>query len=118
MSRLAGVLVIAVALLTSCGGDEGDGLTEGTPPPSASPSVASNPCVPEGGPELPPDVAAVTEQFIGLSGQDAKALAREQDLTTRVAGRDGECFAMTLDYREDRVNLYLEDGLVVAATIG
>jgi hypothetical protein len=117
MGRWLGVLVVAL-VLTGCGGGDADEFAEGTPPPSASPSVTSNPCLPEGGPEVPPDVAAVTDQFIGLSGQDAKSLAREQDLTTRVAGRDDECFALTLDYRDNRVNLYLESGTVVAATIG
>jgi hypothetical protein len=118
MGRWTGLLVVTVLLLTSCGGDEGIGLTEGLPPPSPRPSVASNPCLPEGGPEVPPDVQALTDEYIGLSAPAAKQLAAEQERTTRIAGRDGECFALTMDYRSDRVNLYLEDGLVVAATIG
>ena len=60
----------------------------------------------------------MTEEYLGLSEQEAEALAQDQDHTIRVAARDGECFALTMDYREDRVNIYLEDDSVVAATQG
>jgi hypothetical protein len=66
----------------------------------------------------PPDSSPGAAGYIGLSESDAEALAADKDQTVRIAGRDGECFALTMDYRSDRVNLYLEDGAVVAATIG
>ena len=66
----------------------------------------------------PPNSSPGTEGYLGLTLRAAKRFATEQDQTIRVAGRDGECYALTMDYRENRVNLYLEDDLVVAATIG
>lgn len=116
MGRWIGVLAAAV-LLAACGGEAAT-PAGGPTDPTTSTTPTSNPCLPQGGPEQPADVAAVTDAFVGLSAKEAKALARDQGQTTRVAGRDGECFALTLDYRSDRVNLYLEQGVVVAATIG
>ena len=66
----------------------------------------------------PPNSSPGTEEYLGLSLREAKIFAAEQDQTVRVAGRDGECYALTMDYRDNRVNVYLEDDLVVAATIG
>jgi hypothetical protein len=66
----------------------------------------------------PPNSSPGTEGYLGLTQREAKKYATEQDQTIRIAGRDGECYALTMDYRDNRVNLYLEDDLVVAATIG
>ena len=44
--------------------------------------------------------------------------AQTEGQTVRIAGRDGECFALTMDYQDTRVDIYLQDGEVVAATIG
>ncbi|MEO8106550.1 MAG: hypothetical protein ABI720_04455 [Actinomycetes bacterium] len=66
----------------------------------------------------PPDSSPKTEGYLGLTADEAKAYAREHGQQVRLAGRDGECFALTMDYRPDRVNIYLEGDNVVAATIG
>jgi len=38
--------------------------------------------------------------------------------TYRIAQEDGQDFALTKDFRVDRVNLYLENGQVIKATVG
>jgi hypothetical protein len=53
-----------------------------------------------------------------LSESDAEAAAGELGLTVRVVARDGEFFAVTKDYRTDRVNFVIENGVVIKASIG
>ena len=58
------------------------------------------------------------EGLAGLGESDAQVAAGERGLTVRVVARDGEYFAVTKDYRTDRVNFVINDGVVVKATIG
>jgi hypothetical protein len=116
---------LTLLVLGGCGTESGDptadpGGASSTPPPVSSPTPSNqpNPCLGEGGMATPPNSSPGTEGYLGLSLRVAKILATEQDQTVRVAGRDGECYALTMDYRDNRVNVYLEDDLVVAATIG
>ena len=60
----------------------------------------------------------VLDGLTGLSESDAGAAAGELGLTVRVVARDGEYFPVTKDYRTDRVNFVVEDGVVVEAKIG
>ena len=53
-----------------------------------------------------------------MGESDAQVAAGERGLTVRVVARDGEYFAVTKDYRTDRVNFVINDGVVVKATIG
>jgi hypothetical protein len=128
MPRLVSTAAFSVLLIASgCGSDIEPTADE--PTPSASPSEATpaqskpsnqpNPCIGDPvGTEKPPNSGPETDGYLGLSEQEAKKYAAEQSQTIRIAGRDGECFALTMDYRDDRVNVYLEDDEVVAATIG
>ena len=45
----------------------------------------------------------------------AQVEAAAPDDVVRVVGRDGECFDVTSDWRNDRVNVYLEDDEVAQA---
>lgn len=58
-----------------------------------------------------------TPEYVGLDETEAMALAAEQGLEFREVGRDGECFPITMDLRDDRVNVEYADGLVIAAAI-
>ena len=103
--------------MTGCGNGDSGGDTSPVASPSASESQSDSPCLTSPS----SDVATPgldTEQFIGLSLADAKSLAKQQNLTTRLAGEDGDCYAMTMDYRTDRVNFYVENGIVTVATNG
>jgi hypothetical protein len=64
------------------------------------------------------DTDDLVEGLTGLSESDAATAAEERGLTLRVVARDGEYFAVTKDYRTDRVNLVIDNGVVVEATIG
>jgi hypothetical protein len=55
--------------------------------------------------------------YIGLTETEADARAEAAGLTTRVVGVDGMDLAVTMDFRPDRLNLMVFDGVVVAAQL-
>jgi hypothetical protein len=115
---LAPILVLGVCLAVgACGDNEPDAVAAPTASPT-DPEPSGSPCLGGGDPAEPSDAGPDTDQYLGLTEQEAKDLAKDNAFTVRVAGRDGECYALTMDYRTDRVNVYLEDGTVTAATIG
>lgn len=74
-------------------------------------------------PDEEPDSAAPAqpafeETLIGLSEQSASEGAELFGYSVRVTERDGEAFAVTLDYRTDRINVVITDGVVTSASIG
>lgn len=89
-------VVLAFANLVACSSVAG-------PPSDSLPEPA---CVPH-----------TDSPFLGLTEGEAYDLAAAHGLTVRVVGRDGECFAVTLDLRDDRINLELVDGVVVGADV-
>lgn len=56
--------------------------------------------------------------FVGLGEVSALDAAADRGWAARVVARDGESFTVTMDYRQDRVNLVVEDGSVTAAARG
>jgi len=73
--------------------------------------------------ELPGDPVCITEtdvagaDFLGLSEDEALGLADDLGLDAREVGRDGECLPVTLDLREDRINLEFIEDVVVGAAV-
>ncbi len=64
-------------------------------------------------------VAKGTDQdFIGKTEAEAARLAEDRGLVIRVMARDGEALFGTTDYRTDRVNLTIKDGVVVGTSRG
>lgn len=59
-----------------------------------------------------------TAGYIGLTEEAAIALARQENRPCRVVERDGQPFPVTRDYRPQRVNLRVRDGVVYAASRG
>lgn len=64
------------------------------------------------------DPPADLDGLTGIGEADATAVAQDRGLFVRVVARDGEWFAVTKDYRYDRVNFVIENGVVVEASIG
>lgn len=69
-------------------------------------------------PSADPAIAAAAAGSVGMSESEATAAIAAAGGSVRVVSRDGEDFPMTMDYRFDRVNLRIEDGIVTDATIG
>ena len=64
---------------------------------------------------------AIAAEVIGMSEEDAiqtiEGISSEQ-LTSRVVRRDDENYAVTMDYRINRINLEIDAGLVTKTSIG
>lgn len=58
------------------------------------------------------------DSLIGLTEDEATKVAAERGWVVRVAMRDGEPFMLTMDYRQDRVNLTVEKNSVTSVQIG
>lgn len=98
------LLLCLVVLLAACGSDDGGSAT--TP---AEELPGEPVCIGDSG-EPAPD-------FVGLTEGAARDLAAERNLTVREVGRDGECATITMDLRNDRVNLEFVGDVVVGAAI-
>lgn len=49
---------------------------------------------------------------------EAEACAQQLGWQWRVGERDGEFFALTMDYRPDRVTVQLKNGLIYLVNVG
>jgi hypothetical protein len=58
------------------------------------------------------------EQLEGFSEATAEACVTEAGLVWRVVGRDGEIFAVTLDYAPQRINAVIEKSVVTEISVG
>ncbi|MEM7337468.1 MAG: hypothetical protein AAF467_02405 [Actinomycetota bacterium] len=68
--------------------------------------------------ELEPDPRPFEVALVGLSEAAAREAAEAAGYQWRVVHRDGQDFAVTLDYNENRVNVTIVDSVVVEATRG
>lgn len=69
-------------------------------------------CLGIGGPSGGPP----TKDYVGLTLAEAERRAQATDNdVVRIAGRDGTCVGLVRDHVINRVNVYLEDGVVTAA---
>jgi hypothetical protein len=73
-------------------------------------------------PDLMDAVAMETDRFgkdlIGMAKADAIQCVEDAGLTWRVYEQDGEQFALTMDYRAERVNVKIEKGIITDAYSG
>jgi heat shock protein HslJ len=64
------------------------------------------------------DINALAGTLVGTSVADAEKATTDAGFTFRVTSEDGKPNAVTMDYREDRINAEVEDDTVVRVTIG
>jgi hypothetical protein len=85
------------------------------------PTVDRSPApVPEPNPDGPvaPLTPESSQTLIGMTEDEASKMATTNGWAVRIAMRDGEPFTLTMDYRQDRVNLMVEKNLVTKVDIG
>lgn len=58
------------------------------------------------------------KKLIGLKKEDAVALIKSAGFKVRIRSEDGKAFMGTCDYRLDRYNLTIVDGLVTTVSKG
>lgn len=56
------------------------------------------------------------DDLLKMNENDAIKLIKDFSLTYRIVGRDGVNFVHTAEFRGDRVDLAIKDGIVVRAT--
>eukprot|EP01035_Chromulina_nebulosa_P014739 gene14739-19495_t len=56
-------------------------------------------------------------QIVGMEKQKALVLIKESGFRPRILIEDGQSFVGTQDYREDRINLFIEDGKVLGIAV-
>ena len=86
-------------------------------------AVVSTETVPVSGGDTPPSQARPldensAQQLLGLPESEATKVAMANGWQVRIAARDGEFFMLTQDYAENRVNLSVKRGKVIAITVG
>ena len=68
------------------------------------------------------DLTAITQEradmLIGFTESDAESCATSLGWAFRVGERDGESFALTADYSQQRVTVSITEDLVTAVVIG
>ena len=68
------------------------------------------------------DMTAITQEradmLIGFTESDAESCALRLGWAFRVGERDGEGFALTADYSQQRVTVSVTNGLVTAVAVG
>jgi hypothetical protein len=113
-TKLSGALILMLAL-TACSNQSPDsGVTSSAmpTPQSSSPDMQFEPSA---------TVIAVSQEVIGMTEEQAiqtiKGISSEQ-LDYRVVRRDDESYPMTMDYRINRINLEIDNGLVTKTSIG
>lgn len=110
MKKLAVVAsAVAVFLFAGCGANaeektNGGSATTECPQPDAS------------------DAVAITQErankLIGFTESDAEACATSLGWAFRVGERDGESFALTADYSQQRITVSVTNDLVTAVVVG
>ena len=86
-------------------------------------AVVSTETVPVSGGDVPPTQTQPldensAQQLLGLPEAEATKVAMANGWLVRIAARDGEFFMLTEDYVENRVNLSVKSGKVIAITVG
>ena len=117
MKSMILVLLSATLALTACRPQSST--------PDTSVTVTAIPAPENSGSDVelaPSDTAqAVADEVIGMSEAEAiETIAgiSSEALTPRIVRRDDENFIVTMDYRLDRINLEIDNGIVTQASIG
>jgi len=58
------------------------------------------------------------QDYLGLNKTEATAKATANNLVWRVIKEDGRSFPATMDYRPERLNFIVENGVIVKVTTG
>ena len=105
-ARVAATGALVALTLTACGAGSDSGST----------GTASCPAVDAA------DATAITQEradmLIGFTESDAESCATSLGWAFRVGERDGEGFALTADYSQQRVTVSVTKDLVTAVAIG
>lgn len=114
MKLLVGTVVAMLALVACSSQSPDTGVTSSAmpTPQSSSSDMQFEPSA---------SVIAVSQDVIGMTEEEAIQTIESvegEEVTYRVTRRDDENYAMTMDYRINRINLEIDDGIVTKTSIG
>jgi len=116
MKKTLGVIIFSAAVFSFAGCAHGGSDATCPPPPSLEgPAGESEFDQTE---RIAMDTTMWAQELIGMSEEAAEKCAVDAGYTWRVTERDGEMFAMTMDYYPTRINVVVENGLVTEAFSG
>ena len=107
---------LATGLLAACGGDASTATD--TTADTAADTAANKECPPADAADLTEITVARADLLLGFSEADAERCAGELGWAYRVGMRDGEYFALTMDYSLQRVTVEVENDKVVRIAVG
>jgi hypothetical protein len=61
---------------------------------------------------------STANQLVGMNEESAKLCAESNSWSYRIGERDGEFFALTRDYRIDRITVSITKGLIIQVAVG
>ncbi len=105
------IVVFTAVLLSAC-------LQAKSGETAEAPFVKPKPCPTYSvleGQEIPQEQA---DLLIGMVEDDAEACAIDLGWQWRVGERDGEFYALTMDYRPDRVTVQIQEGIIYLVNVG
>ena len=114
LARVVSVVTVFVFVLVGCGARAGENAESDTE--SGGITTAECPAVDQA------DATAITQEradmLIGFTESDAESCATSLGWAFRVGERDGEGFALTADYSQQRVTVTVTNDLVTAVAVG
>jgi hypothetical protein len=116
LKRSALACVVGALVLGACGGDDDDDVAADTGD-STTTVEETTPATDEPA-EDDPVVEAGTEDYVGLTVEEAGAKADDAGVVWRVVSEDGEDLAVTMDFQPERLNFTVVDGVVTGVTLG
>lgn len=117
-TKIIGFVLVAVAA-TGCASSSSDESIE--PNAGACASIVPSPSDSEYQFDPSPTVTCISQEVIGMTEEEAIQTIEGvsgEEITYRVTRRDDENYAMTMDYRINRINLEIDDGIVTKTSIG
>jgi hypothetical protein len=63
-------------------------------------------------------IESVADDTLEADYERAVKFIAEEGFESRLASKDGEFFILTAEFNPERINLYIENGIVIKTTIG
>ena len=112
------ILTTSLLILTACSATSSEQTTFDNCPNLDLSTITVDDTSAEYMEEVAKLVQESTKELIGKSEKNVEYCAAFEGLAYRVAARDGEFFALTLDYSPTRINVEIEKDIVTKINVG
>lgn len=112
------ILTTALLILTACSATSSEQTTFDNCPNLDLSTIAVDDTSAQYMDEVAKLVQESTNELIGKSEKNVEYCAAFEGLAYRVAARDGEFYALTMDYSPTRINVEIEKDIVTKISVG